>query len=328
MTVRTRAKPKPSKAFIGPAPWTGIVIFSIGCLLVFLDALAITWYLWKLPESSLDHLNKTLRIAGGWVTAGFSFLGLKHTIDKAQGWQWAAGLIVITTTILVWFLLLPVHSLYLTVTDDSGPLADATATIAGEDVPRGAASDPRGSLVVGSLTAAKYDVLVARKGYVSQHRIFPFLDVVRPGASVPLKLEHEVSVLVISSKPPGASITVDSRQWGSTPAEIPLPTGGHQVKLALAGCQALQLFVETRSGERHTEAKDLVCGKLYPLLISTRQDGIGITVDRIDKGMGPLSTRLAAGEHTITARLDGRTQTQTVWIPRQSVVTFDMGQAP
>lgn len=331
MELQTKGEPPASGGSFGPTPRTGAaVILAMGVLLIFLDALAITWYLWKLPSSSLDHLDKTLRIAGGWISAAVGFLGVRHTITKTPGWQLAAGLIVVAVTALVWFLLLPLHSLYLTVTDESGPLAEATATIAGEELPRGAGSDSRGSLVVSSLAAAKYDVVVARKGYVSKHRIFPFLDVVRPGVDVPLKLEREMSVLVVSSKPPGASITVDGQPRGEkTPAEIRLFSGSHQVRLALAACQVLEFPVETHPGERHTEQRELACRqKLYPLLVSTRQDGVDVAIDRVDKGIGTHTFQLAAGEHTIAARLDGKTQTKTVWIPRQSVVTFDMGQQP
>ena len=82
------------------------------------------------------------------------------------------------------------------------------------------------------------------------------------------------------------------------------------------------------SMQRHLDktATNVARGRMP--LCSTRQDGMGITVDRVDKGTGPLTARLSAGEHTITARLDGRTQTKTVWVPQQSVITFDMGQQP
>jgi hypothetical protein len=62
------------------------------------------------------------------------------------------------------------------------------------------------------------------------------------------------------------------------------------------------------------------------LRVSTRQDGVEVSIDGVPQGSGPLIA--AAGRHTVTARLDGRTQTQKVWIPQQTVVTFDMRPQP
>ena len=237
------------------------VLLALGFLLVFLDAIAVTWYLWKLPASSFGQLDKVLRGLGGWVSAALGFLGIKHTIDKPQGWQLAAGTIVVAASVLVWFLLLPVHSLRLTVEDMNGPMEGATATIAGEGQPRGRESDSHGSLGVNSLAAAPYHVVVARQGYVSKPRIFEFLDVVLPGVSVPLKLERESGVLVISSKPNGAAVTVDGQPHGATPTEVLLISGRHQVKLSREGCRPLEFPVEMAGGRR-TEQRDLVCARM------------------------------------------------------------------
>src|ERR1019366_8654716 len=60
------------------------VLLALGFLLVFLDAIAVTWYLWKLPASSFGQLDKVLRGLGGWVSAALGFLGIKHTIDRSE----------------------------------------------------------------------------------------------------------------------------------------------------------------------------------------------------------------------------------------------------
>ncbi len=308
------------------------LIAAVAILLVFLDAAAITWYLWKLPDSSLTQLGKVLRAAGGWVVSAVSFFGIRHSLTKAAGWQVASNLIVASVTALVWFLLLPVHSLQLQVRGEGAlPLANATASIAGESQPRGASSGADGSLVVGSLAAASYDVIVAHKGYVSQRRIYPFLDIVWPGTFVPLSLEREVRVFTLVSKPQGAAISLDGESRGLTPADTSLPTGPHQVVLTLGGCPPVKFDIEVYPGGPNKAERDLVCAHVaiptpYALFVDTRQAEVAVSIDGVNKGIGPLNTKLSAGEHTVTASFEGKKLTKTVRIPEQSVVTFDMGR--
>jgi hypothetical protein len=67
------------------APWT--VFSSIVILLLFLDAVAITWYVFRVPESSLDHLHKTLTTLGGWITSFAAAAGIELKIRKQPEWR-------------------------------------------------------------------------------------------------------------------------------------------------------------------------------------------------------------------------------------------------
>jgi len=60
------------------------------------------------------------------------------------------------------------------------------------------------------------------------------------------------ATLVLTSEPQGASVRVDGKDTGkTTPAEVPVPRGEHQVELTLAGHKPATTPVTARIGARH-----------------------------------------------------------------------------
>jgi hypothetical protein len=146
---------------------------------LFLDSVALTWYLWRWPGESLTQLDRTLSTIGGWVAAVCAFFGIRSKVRKQPDWpvvfsQLPVVLIALLVTILVWFFVLPFHSLEIMVRNSEGPLELATATFSPDASPIRGQTGRDGLLKVPALMAASYTVRLAREGYHSRTVGFPF----------------------------------------------------------------------------------------------------------------------------------------------------------
>jgi hypothetical protein len=109
-------------------------------------------------------------------------------------------------------------------------------------------------------------ITVTRRGYIAEdHRVV--LTAARPSRSLDLKLSAAAAegrsgattgVLVIESRPPGATVTVDGKNRGTTPLTIDaLPPGDYRVNFSLAGYQPFATTVRVVAGERARAAASL-----------------------------------------------------------------------
>lgn len=121
-------------------------------------------------------------------------------------------------------------------------------------------------------------ITVSRRGYIAEeHRVV--LTAARPSRSLELRLtaaaaaaprpstpatigrkpaSAETGVLVIESRPPGATVMVDGKNRGTTPLTIAaLAPGDYRVSLSLAGYQPFATTVRVVAGERVRAAASL-----------------------------------------------------------------------
>jgi hypothetical protein len=107
--------------------------------------------------------------------------------------------------------------------------------------------------------------------------------------------------LVIESDPPGASIVLEGRTLGRTPAEVSLPRGGHV--LEVQGRHSSQLLpIVLSAGEHRTERVTLAeAGPPGTLVITTEPPGVPVSVDGVPRGVAPLSLPLPPGHHVVAA---------------------------
>jgi hypothetical protein len=310
---------------------------SFVLLVVFLDAVALTWYLGKIPESSFDHLHKVLTGLGGWITPVLTYFGIKVKVQKQPEWrvlsqQLPVVLIVSAATVIIWFLLLPFHTLTVRVTDDGGPVGKATARFLDDKGPQASFSDQSGVLKLGGLSAATYYLVVAREGCTDQQVTVPFSSVIFPGGFASVNLAcAPAGVLMLSSEPSGAQITLDAQGEGITPREIRLSPGLHHISLELPHYVRQDFDGQVKAGERDSVFKKLtpISGplRMSVVLVRTAPEGVQIAVDGADKGSGPMRAMLGAGEHRITATFGSRMQSKTILVPDQSIVTFDFRES-
>jgi len=121
-----------------------------------------------------------------------------------------------------------------------------------------------------ALQPARYEVVVRLEGYKNYTGIVQ----VRPGQNTPLRMELEPLLVFgqisISSEPKGATIWLDGREAGTTPAEnITVEPGAHQIVLRKKGFKdySAAVTVEANQERRIDEARLMpVLGNLQVLV--------------------------------------------------------------
>jgi TonB family protein len=119
-----------------------------------------------------------------------------------------------------------------------------------------------------------------------------------------------VGTLRVTSKPPGAAVTIDGRPIGLTPMEVPgLPLGDHDVKLALKGYEPRSEKVTLTAEAAHAELS-LPLARVAPTAgqadVLSVPSGAVVTVDGAAVGYTPLmSWKLKPGIHKVEVTKDG-----------------------
>lgn len=126
-------------------------------------------------------------------------------------------------------------------------------------------------------------------------------------------LESLLGTLSITTEPLGALIAVDGTEIGRTPLSEPIrqEAGDHTITASLDGYSPEQRSVSIAAGERLKIFLSLgrkpIPERFGTLEVMTEPSGAMITVDGKEIGRTPLPEpiRQEAGEHTVTASLDG-----------------------
>jgi formylglycine-generating enzyme required for sulfatase activity len=122
------------------------------------------------------------------------------------------------------------------------------------------------------------------------------------------------AVLVVSSDPPGAAVTVDGQWRGETPIELVVaPRRAHDVRVAKAGHEEAALTVEIAPGERREDSLRLN-PKLGEVRVRARPPDAELLVDGESRGAASQTLKLIALPHEIEIRRDG-------YLPHKQTVT-------
>ena len=113
--------------------------------------------------------------------------------------------------------------------------------------------------------------------------------------------------VVIESEPSAASVSVDGRARGVTPAKLSLPAGTYVFTIQFGEARR-QITRKVEPGAQIYEHLDLPQPvKTGQLSVTTNPPGARVIVDGIDRGVSPVElTGLAAGAHRVTLA-EGRT---------------------
>ncbi|MBR1871011.1 MAG: PEGA domain-containing protein [Kiritimatiellae bacterium] len=152
-------------------------------------------------------------------------------------------------------------------------------------------------------TQKEYYLELSKTGYGAK-RIRVNLENRRP-VHIHEKLVNDSAVLVCTSVPSGAEITVNGTVRGKTPAEIEIPKGSATVAYRMTGYKDQTREVRLSAGERQTLAMEMQ-GIPASLAIATSPDRANIFLDGSYKGKSPVELdSLPPGVHTIRAEMDG-----------------------
>jgi formylglycine-generating enzyme required for sulfatase activity len=113
------------------------------------------------------------------------------------------------------------------------------------------------------------------------------------------------AILVVTSDPAAARVSVDGADVGETPAEVRVEPGkAHAVRVGKPGHDDVELSVTLRTGVRHEEAVRLV-PQLGEVRFAARPPDAELLVDGEPRGRGDQTLRLLAVPHEIEIRREG-----------------------
>jgi formylglycine-generating enzyme required for sulfatase activity len=190
-----------------------------------------------------------------------------------------------------------------------------------ESVPTGAEVRVDGEAVDGTtpltaeILAGERELTVQAPGYKPARRTLA----VEPGTDLapePFRLERIDGLLVVTSDPDGATVTVNGEFRGRTPAELELrPRRSYRIELFKAGHERLSRTVDVASGEETRLAVRLepIVGQLR---VSVTPADARLFVDGVDRGRADQTLALTAVEHAVEIRREGYVPYRTSVTPR------------
>ena len=166
-----------------------------------------------------------------------------------------------------------------------------------------------------SIPTGQRTVLFQLDGYKPVERTY---DVVAnaDATAEPIVFEPADAVLRVTSTPAGASITINGRYRGVTPATVALDPGRrYEVALARSGYAGTTRRLTLRAAERRTLRVDL-SARLGTLNIRTVPADATILINGREVGSGTLSVDLPAEPQSIEVRKEGYQAWRTTVTPR------------
>ena len=124
------------------------------------------------------------------------------------------------------------------------------------------------------------------------------------------------AVLVVTTEPPGARVSVDGSDRGASPVEVRLEPGHpHAVRATAPGHDDAELTVQLKAGERRGESVRLL-PQLGEVRFAARPPDAQLLVDGEMKGRADQTLRLLAVPHEVEIRREGYETAKLAVAPR------------
>lgn len=149
----------------------------------------------------------------------------------------------------------------------------------------------------------------------------------RQGWRTAAAAEAAQGMLVLSSHPSGAQVTVDGQPAGATPLALRLPAGAHAVVVTGAAGQVEQFSADVAAGDsaaRHVSLEAAApVATTGALAIDAAPAGSEVLVDGVRAGVAPLTvSSLAPGEHVVQLRRAAGTSERRVAVVAGTVTSL------
>jgi anti-anti-sigma factor len=135
-----------------------------------------------------------------------------------------------------------------------------------------------------------------------------------PAAAAPVVEDHAPVKVFVTSRPSGASVSLDGKSLGTTPCEITIRRAGG-LQFALSGYRTLQKAVDpdevhgTLSVQLLPDGASGASGRIY---ISSAPSGADIVLNGKNLGKTPKLVELPSGSQRITVKSGVQSQTRTL----------------
>jgi hypothetical protein len=122
--------------------------------------------------------------------------------------------------------------------------------------------------------------------------------------------------LVVTSRPPGARVTIDGKDRGVTPATVRLASGAHVLEVQIAKSEPRVIPLTIQAGVQTSQYIEMQgVDATGALEIRSEPSGARVIIDGQPRGTTPATVRgLAVGAHSVVVEVGGRKATQTVKI--------------
>ncbi len=110
--------------------------------------------------------------------------------------------------------------------------------------------------------------------------------------------QQSSGTLRITSEPPGASVYVNDKSYGTTPASVDLPHGKHRVRLSLAGYRTESSDVNLNVGSMSVPFR-LTAEEITGIINVFGPTGASVWIDDHDMGPLPVSVQVREGVHAL-----------------------------
>ncbi|MGI6495348.1 MAG: PEGA domain-containing protein [Kiritimatiellia bacterium] len=183
-------------------------------------------------------------------------------------------------------------------------------------------------LTIEGLAADTCLVTIRKPGFEDVHRTVSLLAGVRHPVQV--ELEPLRGLLLVTSAPAGAEVSIDGADYGTTPLLVPsLRLGTYRVRLSAPGFQAKEAEVELTDRTPRQVSLDLASdsGTLH---VSSEPGGARVMLDGIPRGTAPCAIdRIPGGDHELEVGLDGYVaQRQTIRLAAGETQSMRISLAP
>ncbi len=194
----------------------------------------------------------------------------------------------------------------------------------GADIEIGGAHKGKTPLLLTDLPVGRYRVKASANGYVTRETEFSIEN--RIPLEVKVSMASDSAKIIVTSTPPGATVTVNGLTKGVTPCEVDrLPSGDNKIVLSLEDYVAYQQDMKLQAGD---EQKIDVTLKPVPASVSvvSTPSGARVFINDELRGQAPLVVdTLEPGTYTVRGELVGcDPQTATVEVGRAQAKVVDL----
>jgi hypothetical protein len=170
---------------------------------------------------------------------------------------------------------------------------------------------------ISKLLVGDYNVTLSKDGYATIYKKITIVEA--KSAELNERMVRGKSITV-TSNPSGASLTIDGKKTGSTPQDITLEFGTHNIRLDLGSNVIEEKLVVDQNSQ---SIINYLLNRELEVTIHSIPGGANVSIDGIEKGITPLKVNLEPGLHYVRVASGNLKKEETINISQSSLKKFD-----
>lgn len=167
----------------------------------------------------------------------------------------------------------------------------------------------KGHVIVNVTIGMEHSYRISCEDYYPNDGVIEFAN--QEKKEIKVNLEPNFGWITVTSKPSGADVFVDGKNYGKTPLEnAKIKRGSHRVELKKSGYGSIVKLVKISAGETNAELDNVVLEakevKFGGLTIMSKPEGADITIDGEKMGKTPMTVgEIMIGNHDVVLNYKG-----------------------